>query len=87
MTARLFALVAEVAARHALAARTQIRVHLCYHDGKPSCARATFGDQQGHIEIDIAPEPATARIDLDAYRQLVEAEIERFRWRNRRPAA
>lgn len=83
---RLFAIVAEVAARHALAARTQIRLHLCHSpDRAPSHARVVFGDQPGHVELDIAPAGGTP--DLDTYRQLVEAEIERFRWRNRRPAA
>lgn len=87
MTAPLFALVAEVAARHALAERTKVRVDLCYSaERRPSHARIVFGDKQDrHIDIDIAP--SSGAVNLDAYRQLVEGEIERFRWRNRRPAA
>lgn len=90
MIERLFAIAAEVAARHALAARTIVRVYLHYEaDLSPSFAsarvRVLFGDQlERNLDIKI---PAGAAPDLDAFRQLVDAEIERFRWRNRRPAA
>lgn len=86
-TEQLFAIVAEVAAKHALATRTKVRVDLCYEaDRTPSFARVRFGDKQdAYLDIDVAP--SGAALNLDAYRQLVEADIERFRWRNRRPAA